>query len=76
MALEDVSCGGAAVRCHWTLAPGVEATVDPPEACGVVSGRVVRTGDGILVMVSRQDAEPMARVDRAIAALARERAAA
>ncbi|HEY1936257.1 MAG TPA: methyl-accepting chemotaxis protein [Acetobacteraceae bacterium] len=76
VALEDVSRGGAAVRCDWVLPVGTEASLDLPQAGGAVSGRVVRAAGGLLALVFRQDAESSARVDRAIAALQQARAAA
>jgi methyl-accepting chemotaxis protein len=76
VALEDVSRGGAAVRCDWVLPAGTEASLELPQAGGPVSGRVVRASEGMLALVFRQDNESSARVDRAVAALQQARAAA
>ena len=61
--------GRVALTCDWKLPSGTGVTVELPGAGGSVSGRAVRSVDGVLAVVFQQDAESLARIDRAIAGL-------
>jgi methyl-accepting chemotaxis protein len=67
--IKDVARGGVALTCDWKLPSGTGVTVELPGAGGSVSGRAVRSVDGVLAVVFQQDAESLARIDRAIAGL-------
>ena len=75
-ALRNVSRGGAALACDWTLAAGTAVEVELPEAGGAVHGRVVRCDGGELAVVFSSEPGALARIDRALAALPRTRLAA
>jgi methyl-accepting chemotaxis protein len=74
--LRDLSRGGAALLCNEQFAPGLEVKFELPNAGGPVAARVARSGGGIVALILHQDAEAMARVDRAIDALVASRQAA
>ena len=74
--LRDVSRGGAALACDWTLAAGTNVEVDLPEAGGSVTARVVRCGNGSMAVVFSGEPAVLARIDRAMDALPRLRRAA
>jgi methyl-accepting chemotaxis protein len=67
--LRDLSRGGAALICDHHLDAGAEVEIELPNAGGAVGARVVRSGGGNLALVFRQDAEALARVDRAVHSL-------
>jgi methyl-accepting chemotaxis protein len=64
----DISRGGIALRCDSVAPAGTEVQVDLP-ASGSVSGRVVRSENGTLVVAFRQDAANLARLKRALDAI-------
>ncbi|CAH2602903.1 Methyl-accepting chemotaxis protein [Rhodovastum atsumiense] len=74
--IQDISRGGIAVLCDWTLAGGAEVVLDLPGAGGPVATRVVRATGTVLMLVFRQDSETLGRVDRALAAITGLRGAA
>ena len=74
--IKDIARGGAALTCDWKLPSGTGVTVELPGAGGSASGRAVRSVDGVLAVVFAQDAENLARIDRAIAGLGEIRRAA
>jgi methyl-accepting chemotaxis protein len=74
--LRDLSRGGARMGCDWTMQPGAVVEVDLPHAGGPVTARVVRCGAGELALVFGSEAAALARVDRALDALATTRRAA
>ena len=74
--VQDLSRGGTAMACDWELQAGVELSVELPGAGGAVTGRVVRSDGRVVAVVFRQDAEALARLDRALAAFGGERRAA
>jgi methyl-accepting chemotaxis protein len=76
VAIKDLSRGGAALLCDWSLRPGAPVAVDLPEAGGSVSARVVRAAGGELAVVFSSSQEALARVDRALDSLAPARRAA
>jgi methyl-accepting chemotaxis protein len=76
VALRNVSRGGAALACDWTLAPGTAVEVEMPEAGGPVPARAVRCERGELAVVFSSEPGVLARIDRALAALPRGRLAA
>jgi methyl-accepting chemotaxis protein len=64
--IQDISRGGIAVACDWRLPAGTEVTIRLANAGGPIGARIVR-GDGKgLGLVFQQDAETVARVDRAL----------
>jgi hypothetical protein len=68
-ALRDISRGGAALTCEWSLAPGTAVYVDLPGGGGEVAARVVRRDAGKLVVVFSSEASALARIDHALGAL-------
>ncbi|CAH2602816.1 HAMP domain-containing protein [Rhodovastum atsumiense] len=74
--IQDISRGGVAVNCTWTLPPGAEATVELPGLGRPVGCRVVRSGSGGLALVFRQDPATLELVDRALAGFTPARRAA
>jgi hypothetical protein len=74
--LKDLSRGGAAVVCDLTLLVGAEIDIELPNAGGAITARVVRSGGGTLAVVFHQDAAALARIDRALDAIAVKREAA
>ena len=67
-AVRDISRGGIALMCGSTAPPGTEVKVGLP-AGGSVSGKVVRSHDGIITVVFRQNETSLASVDRAVEAI-------
>ena len=65
----NISRGGMAVRHNGNEVVGTELELDLPGA-GMVRGRVVRHGDGLLVVTFRQDDATLRLLDRALAATA------
>jgi methyl-accepting chemotaxis protein len=72
--VRDLSRGGIALICDMTSPAGTEARVGLPSG-GSVTGRVVRSGNGLLSIAFRQDAESIALLDRTIADLRQKSAA-
>jgi methyl-accepting chemotaxis protein len=66
--VRDISRGGIALMCRSIAPPGTEVKVGLP-AGGNVSGRVVRSHDGIITVVFRQNETSLASVDRAVEAI-------
>ncbi len=69
--VQDISRGGAALRCDIQAPPGAELQVDLTPG-GQVAGRAVRSGNGVLVVAFRQDSQTLALLDRAIVAIAQK----
>jgi methyl-accepting chemotaxis protein len=69
MDLRNVSRGGAALACDWTLPSGSALDVELPEAGGPVPARVVRSGNGELAVVFSSEPHALARIDQALAGL-------
>jgi methyl-accepting chemotaxis protein len=65
-ALRDLSRGGAAMNCDWTLAPGTVLEVGLPNTEEKASGRVVRSDGKELSVVFGADPANQARIDRAL----------
>jgi hypothetical protein len=63
--VRDISRGGIALTCDRSPASGIEVQVDLP-AGGSVPGRVVRSGNGMVMIAFRQDASTLMRIDQAI----------
>jgi methyl-accepting chemotaxis protein len=63
----DISRGGVAVRCDWTLDVGTEVKMDLAGADAPVIARVVRAVQGVLGLAFRQDEAVLRRVDKALA---------
>jgi methyl-accepting chemotaxis protein len=74
--LRDMSRGGAALACDWTLAAGTTIEVDLPEAGGSVTARVARCDNGYMAVVFSGEPAVLARIDRVMDALPRLRRAA
>ncbi len=75
-ALNNLSRGGAALRCDIVLPPGATVEVDLPGSDGAVPGRVLRSGGGELAVVFSSDPQVIARIDRALDGLVPTRRAA
>ncbi len=74
--LRDVSHGGAAVVCDWTLPPGTGVEIDLPQATGVVTGRVAHSdGHEVGLVFGSHPANP-GRIDRVLDMLSTTAAAA
>jgi methyl-accepting chemotaxis protein len=71
--VRDISRGGVALMCGGTAPPGTEVKVGLP-AGESVSGRVVRSQDGVITVVFRQDQTSLASVDRSVEAIRRKTA--
>ncbi|KAA5612708.1 methyl-accepting chemotaxis protein [Rhodovastum atsumiense] len=67
--VQDISRGGLAVLCDWTLPAGAEVTIELPQAGGEIHARVVRSNGRDLGLVFRQDVATLARVDRVLAGI-------
>ncbi len=65
----DISRGGAACRCDWPLAAGIEVQLEIAGNDGVVA-RVVRSEAGALALAFRQDEGVLRHVDKALAQIA------
>lgn len=74
--MKDLSASGVALHHSGNLAPGTEIEIDLPDAGGEVSGLVVRAADGVVGIAFSDVPGMRARVDRALASLSREHAAA
>ena len=72
--IRDISCGGVALLCAAEAPPGTDVKVRLP-ACDAVCGRVVRSGNGVLVVAFRQDAATTTLLDHAIKSLTQQIAA-
>lgn len=68
VAVKDISHGGVALVCDRTAPAGTEAKIGLP-ADANVSGRIVRSGSGLLTVAFRQDAATAALLDRALEAI-------
>ena len=64
--IEDISRGGISVRSDWRADVGTEVQLELPGADGVVSGRVLRSHNGVLGLAFRQDEAMVRRVDHAM----------
>jgi len=73
--IQDISRSGMALESGWASAAGVEARITFPGDRTVLSGRVARTGVGIVAIVFRQDNATIAEVDRIIDSIKARRAA-
>ncbi|HUB48991.1 MAG TPA: methyl-accepting chemotaxis protein [Acetobacteraceae bacterium] len=76
VAVRDISRGGAAMACDWTLPVGTPLEVELPGGEGWVPARTVRSGGGEIGIVFSADPTVLARIDRTLASLTPERAAA
>jgi methyl-accepting chemotaxis protein len=64
----DMSRGGVALACDSAAPSGTEVEVGLSDV-GVVSGRMVRSGNGRVAVALRQDAATLGRMDLALDAL-------
>ena len=76
LALRNISRGGAALACDWTLAPGTPLELELLEADGPVPARVVRCNSGELAVVFSSEPHVLAQIDCALTALTQTRRAA
>lgn len=67
-AIKDISRGGAALASDAAFPPGTEARIGLPAGASVL-GRIVRCGNGLLVVAFRQDDATLAELDRALGAI-------
>jgi methyl-accepting chemotaxis protein len=74
--VHDLSRSGAALRYATPVPVGRDVEVDLPDAGGPVSGRVVRSGDGIVAIAFGEAPSMLARIDKALASLSAHRDAA
>jgi len=73
--LEDLSPGEAGLRCQRPLPIGTCVEIDPPNAMGAVTARVVRCENGMLGVVFIGEAASKARIERALDGLGQRAAA-
>jgi methyl-accepting chemotaxis protein len=66
--VKDISRGGVALVCNRTAPAGTEVQVGLPAGANV-SGRIVRSENGLLTVAFHQDTATMAMVDRALEAI-------
>jgi len=66
--VRDISRGGAALVCRSTAPCGTEVQVDLSTG-GTVSGRIVRSENGVVVIAFRQDTASTGRLDSALSAI-------
>ncbi|MFL5282522.1 MAG: methyl-accepting chemotaxis protein [Rhodopila sp.] len=69
--IQDIARGGMAVRHDGSYPPGTDMTIGLP-GDNSIHGRVVRTESGVIAVSFRQDATSLARIDKALAIIARE----
>jgi len=67
--LRDISRGGAALMCELVLSAGVPVEVELPGRAGKATARVVRSGEGEVVLVFQGDPANLTKVDQAITAV-------
>jgi methyl-accepting chemotaxis protein len=72
----DISRGGAALVSDWEAALGTEVTVELPGSSSLVNARTVRSENGALCVVFRQDEAALKLVDQAMVRISGSRAAA
>ncbi len=75
MVIQDISQSGIALRHAGVVPLGHEVEVDLPDAGGSVSGRVMRSGAGVLALAFSEDGTTFARLERALASVATKHAA-
>ena len=63
VAIIDISRGGVALGCDWSMAPGTEVQLDLPGVSEPVQARVCRAAGGKLGLAFRQDLANLRRVD-------------
>ncbi len=66
--VRDISRGGIALMCNSIASPGTEVQVGLPVG-GSVFGRVVRSQDGMITVVFRQNETSLTSIDRAVEAI-------
>jgi methyl-accepting chemotaxis protein len=66
--VRDISRGGVALVCNSAASSGTEVKVGLPTG-GSLSGRVVRSENGVMTIAFRQNAATMTLVDRVLAAI-------
>ncbi len=66
--VRNISRGGIALECASGAPPGTDAQLGLPTGDSV-SGRIVRSGDGLTTIAFRNDAASMAVLDRALSAI-------
>jgi methyl-accepting chemotaxis protein len=74
--VRNISRGGAALACDWSLPAGTPLEIDLSAAGGSIAGRVARSAGGVLIAVFSADPTVLERIDRALDAIARRRMAA
>jgi methyl-accepting chemotaxis protein len=66
--VRDISRGGAALLCGSTASAGTEVQVGLPSG-GIVSARIVRSENGVVMVAFRQDVASATRLDSALEAI-------
>jgi methyl-accepting chemotaxis protein len=69
--IQDISRGGAALRCDWSISVGAEVGIGLPGGADSIGGRVVRAGQGVVVITFSQDKAAPGRIDHALDTIAR-----
>ncbi|HEX3574189.1 MAG TPA: methyl-accepting chemotaxis protein [Rhodopila sp.] len=67
--LRDISRGGAAFDCDWSLPPGTSLDIDLPGNGGTIPARVVRCGGGTMTTVFSAEPAILTLIDRCLDAL-------
>jgi methyl-accepting chemotaxis protein len=73
--LEDLSPGGAGLRCQQALPIGTRVEIDLPNAGGAVTARVVHCENGMLGVLFTGEAADKARIERALNSVGQRAAA-
>jgi len=74
--MKDLSRGGVVLSCDLTPVLGTEVHIDLPGTTRSVSGRVVRSGAGVLAISFHQDPAALAQIDAVLDAVGSARKAA
>jgi methyl-accepting chemotaxis protein len=69
LVLEDISRGGASLRCARTFAAGSRVEIDLPASGGPIPATVVRSDGKTTALVFPNDAAILSRIDRTLDAL-------
>ena len=75
-AVNNISRGGVALACDWSLPAGTPLELDLPAAGGSVTARVARCGGGTLIAVFSAERSVLERLDRTLDAIGRRHVAA
>ena len=76
VAVQDISRTGLSLRCSSWVEAGSNVEVDLPYSAGLVTGQVIRSGDGLIAIAFSDSADVSERVDRVLGMLTADRQAA